>query len=127
MDTHILVIAADAGIGRLFEYVLRMDGYTTTMYRDWRSAYSACTGATPDLIIMDCEWRADTEQGLLALRAAPETVHVPLLVVCDDAPPATDRHGYAGIPFIQKPFDIVDFRRRVAAAVLPRERSAGAP
>src|SRR5262249_9130648 len=93
-----------------------------------RMAQAALAEGEPDLIIFD--WAITNAAGYLwadDLRSAPATEHIPILFVCGDPPSRSMMQllGNAGIPVIEKPFDIFVFRRRVATLLSPRARMAG--
>lgn len=81
------------------------------------------------MIIFD--WLITDTDGYLwidELRAASEASQIPLLFICSEPPPRAiaEMLGNAGIPLLEKPFNIFVFRRRVSALLPPRERMAGA-
>jgi len=128
MRATILVIEEEPDLSKLFSILLRNEGYDVRMVRDWREARAALSESEPDLIIFD--WMLTNAAGYLwadELRAAPATAHIPMLFVCGDPPSRTMMQllGNAGIPVIEKPFDIFVFRKRVQALLTPRERMAG--
>ena len=51
MDATILVIEESLDLCRLFEYMLRADGYTVRSFQDWQAAQKALPPSEPDLII----------------------------------------------------------------------------
>lgn len=128
MDATILVIEESLDLSRLFEYMLRADGYTVRAFHDWQAAQAALPLGEPDLVIFD--WSSSNTAGYAwaeALRCDPATSHIPVLFVCGD-PPTRREHeliGGIGISVINKPFDIFMFRNRVIALLAPRERAAG--
>jgi DNA-binding response OmpR family regulator len=129
MDATILVIEESLDLCRLFEYMLRADGYTVCSFHDWQAAQAALPTSDPDLIIFD--WSLVNTAGYAwaeSVRRDPATAHIPVLLVCGDPPTRADLEmiGGAGISVIEKPFDIFMFRNRVTALLAPRERAAGA-
>jgi DNA-binding response OmpR family regulator len=128
MDATILVIEESLDLCRLFEYMLRADGYTVRAFHDWQAAQAALPLGEPDLVIFD--WSLANTAGYAwarALRSDPATAHIPVLFVCGDSPTRGDMEiiGSVGISVIDKPFDIFMFRKRVTALLAPRERAAG--
>ena len=128
MEATILVIEEDHDLRRLFDYMLRIAGYDVTVTPDWQAAQMAFVDREPDLIIFD--WALTDAGGYLwidELRASPETEHIPVLLVCGDPPSRSISRllDKAGVPVVEKPFDIVEFRDHVAALLTPRERMAG--
>ena len=53
MDATILVIEESLDLCRLFEYMLRADGYTVRAYHDWQTAQAALAQGELDLVIFD--------------------------------------------------------------------------
>jgi len=128
MDATILVIEESLDLCRLFEYMLRADGYTVRAFHDWQAAQAALPLGEPDLVIFD--WSMSNTAGYVwveALRCDPATSHIPVLFVCGDPPTRRELEmiGGLGISVIHKPFDIFMFRNRVTALLAPRERAAG--
>jgi two-component system, OmpR family, phosphate regulon response regulator PhoB len=128
MRATILVIEEEPDLSKLFGIVLRAEGYNPRLAADWRAAQAALAEGEPDLIIFD--WAITNAAGYLwadDVRAAPATAHIPILFVCGDQPTRSMMQllGNAGIPVIEKPFDIFVFRKRVAALLTPRARMAG--
>src|SRR5437773_1497440 len=109
MEITILVIEEDFDLSKLFDHLLRIDGYEITLAHDWQMAQAAMAMLQPDLIIFD--WALTNSDGYLwidDLRATPETAHIPVLLVCGDPPSRslTRLLDKVGIPVIEKPFDI---------------------
>jgi two-component system phosphate regulon response regulator PhoB len=130
MRAKILVIEEEPDLSKLFGILLKAEGYDVRLTYDWRAAQAALDEDEPDLIIFD--WAFTNAAGYLwadELRATASTAHIPILFVCGDPPSRgmSQLLGNAGIPVIEKPFDIFVFRKRVAALLTPRERMAGGP
>jgi two-component system, OmpR family, phosphate regulon response regulator PhoB len=128
MEPTILVIEESLDLCRLFEYMLRADGYTAYSVNDWREAQAQLLAQPPDLIIYD--WALANANGwewAEELRRSPTTAAIPILLICGEAPPRAmlDTIGSVGISMIEKPFDIFMFRNRVNALLGTRERIAG--
>jgi len=128
MDATILVIEEDLDLSKLFYYMLQTEGYDVAVTHAWQSAQEVFIHGEPDLIIFD--WALTNTDGYLwidELRTAPETEHIPVLFVCGDPPSrgVSRRLDQAGIPVIEKPFDVSQFREYVAGMLEPRERMAG--
>jgi DNA-binding response OmpR family regulator len=129
MDATILVIEEDLDLSKLFYYMLQTEGYDVAVTHAWESAQEVFIREAPDLIIFD--WALTNTDGYLwidELRTTPETGHIPVLFVCGDPPSrgVSRRLDQAGIPVIEKPFDVSQFREYVAGMLEPRERMAGA-
>jgi DNA-binding response OmpR family regulator len=62
------------------------------------------------------------------LRTTAHTAHIPILLVCGMQPPRSiyEMLASAGVPIIEKPFDLIAFNRCVAALIQPRARAIGA-
>lgn len=128
MDATILVIEESLDLCRLFEYMLRADGYTVRSFHDWQAAQAALPLGEPDLVIFD--WSLSNSAGYAwaeALRRDAATAHIAVLFVCGDPPTRGELEmiGGVGISVIEKPFDIFMFRNRITALLAPRERAAG--
>lgn len=129
MDATILVIEEDLDLSKLFYYMLQTEGYDVAVTHAWQSAQEVFIHEEPDLIIFD--WALTNTDGYLwidELRTTPETEHIPVLFVCGDPPSrgVSRRLDQAGIPVIEKPFDVSQFREYVAGMLEPHERMAGA-
>jgi DNA-binding response OmpR family regulator len=127
MDASILVIEGYPDLSRLFEHMLKIDGYMVMSVHHWQEAHATVGTSNPDMIIFD--WELTNTAGYLwasELRAAQETAHIPILFVCGDPPTRgiIGLLGSAGISVIEKPFDIFVFRNRIDA-LLARERAVG--
>jgi two-component system phosphate regulon response regulator PhoB len=128
MRATILVVEEELDLSKLFDIMLRTEGYDARLVRDWQEAQLALDEHAPDLIIFD--WALTNAAGYLwadELRASPATAHIPILFVCGDLPSRTMMQllGNTGISVIEKPFDIFMFRKRIVALLTPRERMAG--
>ena len=128
MRATILVIEDEPDLSKLFGIMLRAEGCDVRLVHDWRAAQAALAQGDPDLIIFD--WAITNAAGYLwadDLRNTPATAHIPILFVCGDQPSRSMMQllGNAGIPVIEKPFDIFVFRKRMAALLTPRARMAG--
>lgn len=128
METYILVIEANPDLRTLFEHLIRADGYQTQVCSDWHAADEHIKQRLPDLVIYD--WDLNNTAGFLwaeALHSSAATAKLPMLFVSDSQPsrPMSERLTTAGISFIDKPFDIFVFRRRVEALLGIRERALG--
>ena len=128
MDTTVLVIEESIDLCRLFEYILRADGYTVYSCHDWQVAQAALPTSEPDIIIFD--WSLTNADGygwIESLRGSSKTAHIPILLVVGALPPRATLEliGTAGVSVIEKPFDIFVFRNRITALLGLRERVAG--
>lgn len=126
---HILVIEEDTDLGRLFEAMLEMEGYRVTLVSRVADAQRELTLSRPDLVIFD--WSVTNVAGYVwvdELRAAPQTAHIPILLVCAALPPRGiyEMLAGSGVPMIEKPFDLLALTRHIGAMIRPRERALGA-
>ena len=88
MEISILVIEEDFDLSKLFDHLLRIDGYEITLAHDWQMAQAAMAMSQPDLIIFD--WALTNSDGYLwidDLRATPETAHIPVIALSANAVP----------------------------------------
>jgi hypothetical protein len=62
------------------------------------------------------------------MRSDERTTHIPILLVCGALPPRSvyEMLGNAGVPVLEKPFDLMVFSRHVAALLRPAGRAVGA-
>lgn len=126
---RILVIEDDHDLGRLFETVLTMEGYHVTVAHHIYDAHRLLPQLEPNLIIFD--WSFHNAAGYVwvdELRTSNQTAHIPVLLVCSVLPPRSiyEMLANAGVPIIEKPFDLIAFNRCVAVLMHPRERVIGA-
>ncbi|HMO56882.1 MAG TPA: response regulator [Roseiflexaceae bacterium] len=129
MEPIILVIEDDPDLGRLFEAMLEVEGYRIAVVRNFRAAREWLQHDYPDLIIYD--WAPTDAAGyywLDDIHNSASTMHIPVMLVCGAVPPNRlhELLDTAGIPIVEKPFDLRDFRRHVHALIQPRERAVGA-
>lgn len=126
---HILVIEEDHDLGRLFETVLTIEGYHVTVAHHIYEANRLLVQLAPNLIIFD--WSFHNTAGYVwvdELRTSTRTAHIPVLLVCGMLPPRSiyEMLASAGVPIIEKPFDLLAFNRCVASLMHPQERAIGA-
>jgi two-component system response regulator MprA len=126
---RILVIEEDHDLGRLFETVLTIEGYHVIVAHHIYEANHLLTQLEPNLIIFD--WSFHNVGGYVwvdELRTTTRTAHIPVLLVCGALPPRNiyEMLANAGVPIIEKPFDLIAFNRWVTALVHPQERAIGA-
>ncbi len=126
---RVLVIEEDHDLGRLFETVLTIEGYHVTVAHHISEANRFLTRQEPNLIIFD--WSFHNMAGYVwidELRTTTRTAHIPVLLVCGALPPRSiyEMLANAGVPIIEKPFDLIAFNRCVATLMRPQERAIGA-
>ncbi|MCS6842080.1 MAG: response regulator [Roseiflexus sp.] len=126
---RILVIEKDHDLGRLFETILTLEGYHVTVTSHIDEAHRILPQLEPNLVVFD--WSIHATAGFIwvdELRTSAHTAHIPVLLVCGMLPPRSiyEMLASAGVPIIEKPFDLLAFNRCVASLVHPRERAIGA-
>jgi DNA-binding response OmpR family regulator len=129
MRPIILVIEEDPDLGRLFESMLGIEGYTVALARTVQEAQAQIARREPDLIVFD--WQLSNITGFTwidQMRSGENTAHIPILLVCGALPPRSvyEMLGSAGVPVVEKPFDLLVFSRHVAALLRPYGRAVGA-
>ncbi|ABU56849.1 MULTISPECIES: two-component system response regulator [Roseiflexus] len=126
---RILVVEEDYDLGRLFEAMLSIEGYHVTVTRHPDEAHRLLPQLEPNLIVFD--WSFHNTRGYVwidELRTSNHTAHIPVLLVCGAPPPRSiyEMLANAGVPIIEKPFDLIAFNRCIAALMHSRERAIGA-
>lgn len=129
MRPIILVIEEDPDLGRLFESMLHLEGYSVDLAPNVLEAEALIARREPDLIVFD--WQLSNAAGYIwidQMRSGDRTSHIPMLLVCGALPPRSvyEMLGNAGVPVVEKPFDLMVFSRHVAALLRPRGRAVGA-
>lgn len=129
MRPIILVIEEDPDLGRLFESMLQLEDYAVMLAHNVQEAQALIVRREPDLIVFD--WQLTNAAGYLwvdQMRSSDRTAHIPILLVCGALPPRAiyEMLGNAGIPVVEKPFDLIVFSRHVAALLRPYDRAVGA-
>lgn len=128
MAAHILVIEENPDLCRLFEYLLRGEGYGVHTIHNSAAAPAALASCEPDLIMFD--WALDNAAGLQwaeALRGEPLGQAIPMLFICGEAPARAEQARFAsmGIALAEKPFDIYRLSAQVARLLGENERALG--
>jgi DNA-binding response OmpR family regulator len=130
MRATVLVIEEDPDLARLFESILRVEGYTVMVTDHLDMARRTMATNTPDVVV--CDWSAQDPTGYLwldAVRGSSGGGRVPVLFVCDELPSrrVRDMLGDMGVPTIEKPFDLHYFCNALAGLLPIRERAVGMP
>ena len=130
MRPNIVVIEEDADLGRLFASMLQLDGYSVTLVQSHQEAQTELDRQEPSLIVFD--WQLTNAEGFMwvdRMRNNPHTAHIPIMLVCGALPPRSvyEMLGNAGVPLIEKPFDLLVFSRHIASLLAPASRAVGAP
>ena len=129
MRSHILVIEEDPDLSRLFDSMLRLEGHEVALVRNVQEAQDKIAEREPDLIIFD--WQLSNAAGFMCvdmMRNDERTAHIPIMLVCGARPPRSvyEMLSLAGVPMLEKPFDLMVFCRHVAALLHPIGRTVGA-
>ena len=129
MPTTILLLEPDHDLNRLFQSLLQAEGYRVHAVHRWEDAQLVLSASTPHLIIFD--WVSTTTGGyqwLNQVQHTPATAGIPVLLLCNDAPPA-DRPIWSAIAdwtIRENPIDLAILRQQVRALLVPRARAVGA-
>lgn len=128
MRPMILIVEEDPDLAKLFESILRVEGYAVESETNLEGARQSMTARTPDAIV--CDWPIQDPSAYLwlnAVRGSQEYRHVPILMVCDELPTRRVREllWNMGVPTIEKPFDLMEFCRALEGLLPVRERAVG--
>jgi DNA-binding response OmpR family regulator len=126
MNSTILLLEPDHDLNRLFKCLLESEGFIVHGLRRWQDAQMVLSSSSPDLIIF--VWVSATTGGyqwMRQLRTAPATMHIPLLLLCSDAPALEAEYVLTGSTLLEKPLDLELLRRQVQQLIVPRARAVG--
>lgn len=105
-----LIVDDDEDIREVMELILESRGHEVSTARDGRAALrSLLSGSRPDVILLDMMMpRMDGEAFLGAMRAHPELVDIPVIIISgmQDAQRTAHQLGVAGC--LVKPVDLDD-------------------
>jgi DNA-binding response OmpR family regulator len=130
MHTTILLLEPDHDLNRLFQALLRTEGYRVHALHRWEDAQLVLSASIPHLIIFD--WVSATTGGyqwLNQLQHTPATACIPVLLLCNDAPPPA-RPAWSAIAdrsIRENAIDLAVLRQQVRALLVPCARAVGAP
>ena len=129
MHTTILLLEPDHDLNRLFQSVLQTEGYCVHALHRWEDAQLVLSASVPHLIIFD--WVSTTTGGyqwLNQLQQTPTTACIPVLLLCNNAPPPGHRAGtaIADHTIMENPIDLAVLRQQVRTLLAPRAREVGA-
>ncbi len=111
--TTVLVVDDERTIRELVVEVLRDEGYAAVGAADGRAALEAMEEVEPDLVLMDVMMPGlDGRGAYLAMRARPQGLSVPVVLLSAVADPARLPPGVAA--FLPKPFDLEQLLALVA-------------
>jgi CheY-like chemotaxis protein len=107
----------DPMIQKLIKAAMRDTGHEVHMAVDGEEGLALILKVRPDLVFSDVSMpKLDGYQLGDALKASPETAHIPLVFVTASVQRAqiaeAERHGGSGV--LPKPFTMAELRRRVA-------------
>ena len=129
MRATVLVIEEDPDLAKLFESILRVEGYAVMVADHLENARHTMASNAPDVVI--CDWSAPDPSGYLWLdtvRGSSDGGRFPVLLVCNELPSrrVRDLLGDMGVPTIEKPFDLHYFCRALEGLLPLTERAIGA-
>jgi two-component system phosphate regulon response regulator PhoB len=129
MHTTILLLEPDRDLNRLFLAVLQTEGYQVHALHRWEDAQLVLSTSIPHLIIFD--WVGTTTGGyqwLNQLQHTPSTACIPVLLLCNGAPPPAHLAWSAitDTTIRENPIDLAVLRQQVRALLMPRAREVGA-
>ena len=130
MHTTILLLEPDHDLNRLFQSLLQTEGYRVHALHRWEDAQLVLSASTPQLIIFD--WVSTTTGGyqwLNQLQHTPATAGIPVLLLCNNAPPPAGLawSAIADHTIRENPIDLAVLCQQVRALLVPRAREVGAP
>ena len=114
----------DPMIRKLITAAMRGSGHDVRLAVDGEEGLALIRDSRPDLVFSDVSMpKLDGYQLGDALRASPDTAHIPLVFVTASVQRAqiieAERHGGTGV--LPKPFTMAELRKRVAD-LLPADR-----
>jgi two-component system phosphate regulon response regulator PhoB len=130
MRMTILLLEPDHDLNRLLQCLLQTEGYCVHALHRWQDAQLVLSVTLPSLIIFD--WVSTTTGGyqwLSQVQHTPTTACIPVLLLCNDAPPS-DHQTWSAVAdrtIMENPIDLAVLRQQVRALLVPREREVGAP
>jgi DNA-binding response OmpR family regulator len=93
-DVKVLLVEDDADYAEIYRLRLESDGYAVLVAPDGEAALEMMQRVVPDLVYLDLRMpRLDGFGMLSALRANPETAHVPVIVLTNYDAPELRRQG----------------------------------
>ena len=119
----VLVVEDDDGLARMLDDVLSDAGYQVTLAGDGESGFAQALSGQPSVVLSDFRMPGmDGGQLISKLRAHPRTRAIPVALMSNSQ---GQRSRVPGVPFLQKPFDVVDMlallaRTRRGASTLTR-------
>ena len=118
MPGHVMLIEDEANIAEAIRFILSRDGWKVSVETDGLQAMAAVAQGQPDLLILDLMLPGKSGLEILtALRAAPETAGLPVLMLTAKGQgrdrEAAERAGVSA--FMTKPFDNSEMRATVRA------------
>jgi CheY-like chemotaxis protein len=118
---RILVVDDEPSIAETVGWLLGDEGYAVAFARNGKEALERVAEARPDLVITDLMMPVMDGWALCrALRAAPETSAIPI-VVTTALPHLIERGGGAYDAYLPKPFDLDALAQTVARALAAAE------
>lgn len=120
----ILIVEDDQAIARLLDVYLTEQGYRVLLAVRGQDALELCRSTPPDLVVLDVRLPDISGYDVgIALRASPETQHIPIIVLTafgERADRLTAHNLVRADYFLGKPFDIEE-----VASVIRNQLSEG--
>ena len=117
----ILIVEDDQDMVRAMGVRLKAQGYHLAVARDAISAISSARKENPDLIILDIGLPGgDGFQVMDRLRALPELMLVPVIVVSARDPKTNESHALqaGAFAYFQKPYEPAELHQAIQKALL---------
>lgn len=103
----VLVVDDEPNIRLLISMVLEEAGYRTVIATDGQECLDTVTGVGPGLILLDLRMpRKGGVETLAALKAQPETRHVPVIIISGTTELESGMHVEGATDVLVKPFDL---------------------
>jgi signal transduction histidine kinase len=121
---NILVVDDEPDVARIMAINLEMEGYLVRMAYNGRQALEEVALRKPDCILLDIMMpEIDGWEVLRVLKADPNTVEIPVIVVTARSTDVDQIKGFSGgaVEYVTKPFDPSELTQYVARALKPRD------
>jgi DNA-binding response OmpR family regulator len=119
----VLVVDDEEDIRDLVYWRLSRSGYKVIQAKNGQEGVDAAFEKRPDLILMDVRMpRMSGLDAVKAIRACPETSHIPIVILTASVREDAVEQGYeAGADdYIKKPFQPAELLRRIELILAPR-------
>ncbi|MCU0801528.1 MAG: response regulator transcription factor [Rhodobacteraceae bacterium] len=117
---HVMLIEDEPNITEALRFILGRDGWQVTAHADGATAVAAILAGRPDVVVLDLMLPGASGLDVLAaLRARPETVDLPVMMLTAKGQgrdrEAAERAGVTS--FMTKPFSNTEITARLRAMV----------